>query len=502
MTSPRIPKQPEPAADPPRRRSRWALVLVLLLLVAFPVGHAFWRDHQWRKLQALIDRHRAQGEPVLPEDFNAANVDDPSNPAPQLIAAATAVPSSITSAESRQDPLGFQLPMTPAEVERLRPVLEQSATALDRARAAAELTGQAAWPVRLISPVVLVALRDLNAQRNLARLLRAVALDAHRRGDDAQAVERVHEILFQAHALYRYPTLIAHLVGVGIQSLGDSAAKEIAPDLEIATAPVGHHPATPEQARRLIRDLLDERPLRDGQRLALLSERMVEVDSAEAMADGKFDLTGATSPASKGRAFMGYVLSPLYYLDGQLLFERMTKALPIAQAPDWQACRTELKAIPDARASGSAHLLLRLLTPATGRLLNQDFRVMTDSRITATMLACWWYAAEHEGKLPQTLDQLVPRYLPAIPADPMAHDALLMHHPDTNDPLLYSTGEDGKDNGASTRPSDPSSRRQPSEWDLQDYVVHLKRQPRELADDADGQDAQPPATQPASTEPS
>jgi hypothetical protein len=342
-----------------------------------------------------------------------------------------------------------------------------------------------------------VLMPELNTQRNLARLLRAAALDAHRRGDDAEAAERVHQILFQAHALYAHPSLIAHLVALGIQNLGAATAREIAPDLEIGRATDGHRAATPEQIRQLVDDLLDERAFRDGQRLAMLSERMFEVDTAEAMAAGTFDPT-TTAITSSGRPVLGYLLGPIIYNDARLLFERSTRLLPVAQAADWQECQAQLKAVPDKSTYGSGHIVMMILEPAMKRALLQDFRTLTDSRLSAVVVAAWWCAAEHEGKLPDHLNQLVPGYLPAVPAAPMGADALLKFGSVAGDPIVYSTGEDGKDDGASTRPSDPTTKRKLAEWDLQDYVIHLKRQPREPQEDVDEQE---PATQPAATQP-
>ncbi len=66
-------------------------------------------------------------------------------------------------------------------------------------------------------------------------------------------------------------------------------------------------------------------------------------------------------------------------------------------------------------------------------------------RIAAVSLAAGWYRAEH-GNYPPTLQQLVPDYLSAVPADPFAPDGgRLMYRlaEDGKRPMLGSVGPDG-----------------------------------------------------------
>ena len=108
-----------------------------------------------------------------------------------------------------------------------------------------------------------------------------------------------------------------------------------------------------------------------------------------------------------------------------------------------------------------------------------NFRIVVEQRLTATMLAIRWYAVEHDGKLPTRLDDLVPRYLPAVPIDALADGGMtILYRPDSANPIVYSVGENGIDDGGSEQSSNPRFRGRVSEWDMKDRVVHLTRQPR------------------------
>ena len=91
------------------------------------------------------------------------------------------------------------------------------------------------------------------------------------------------------------------------------------------------------------------------------------------------------------------------------------------------------------------------------------FRGLMQRRVTALMLAIRIYQIDHNGQYPQTLTELVPNYLPQLPADPLAGDAKTFGYRLSPRPLLWSVGEDGVDDGGSERllgnrtaaPSDP-----------------------------------------------
>src|SRR5206468_3800981 len=98
------------------------------------------------------------------------------------------------------------------------------------------------------------------------------------------------------------------------------------------------------------------------------------------------------------------------------------------------------------------------------------FRSATERRLAAVALACRAYALAHDGKMPSSLDGLVPQYLASVPDDPMAAAQPLKYQPDPHDPIVYSVGTNGSDD-AGSESADPTL----SRWVQNDAVLHLVR---------------------------
>lgn len=65
--------------------------------------------------------------------------------------------------------------------------------------------------------------------------------------------------------------------------------------------------------------------------------------------------------------------------------------------------------------------------------------------MAATSLAIRLYELDHE-RPPESLDELIPDYLPAIPLDPFHPDnAIIGYLPNAERPRLYSVGPNGFD---------------------------------------------------------
>jgi hypothetical protein len=88
----------------------------------------------------------------------------------------------------------------------------------------------------------------------------------------------------------------------------------------------------------------------------------------------------------------------------------------------------------------------------SGRAIGQNMFVRAERRMTAVNLAAHLFRADR-GRWPEALDELVPKYLPEIPRDPLAADDRALGYvlakgalPDGGDrPVVYSVGRDGID---------------------------------------------------------
>jgi hypothetical protein len=71
--------------------------------------------------------------------------------------------------------------------------------------------------------------------------------------------------------------------------------------------------------------------------------------------------------------------------------------------------------------------------------------------MTLAAIALKRYQLRH-GKLPSSLEALVPEFLPALPYDYMSAKPLCYRHKTDGSYVLYSVGVDGKDDGGDPTP--------------------------------------------------
>ncbi|MEY4483616.1 MAG: hypothetical protein RL693_1068 [Verrucomicrobiota bacterium] len=87
------------------------------------------------------------------------------------------------------------------------------------------------------------------------------------------------------------------------------------------------------------------------------------------------------------------------------------------------------------------NLITKKSMPTYEKMFEKALINVVMSRQSIIMLAMRRYELE-QGKLPVTLEELVPKYLPAVPTDPF-DDAPMRWNPEKK--VIYSVGEDGKD---------------------------------------------------------
>ena len=82
--------------------------------------------------------------------------------------------------------------------------------------------------------------------------------------------------------------------------------------------------------------------------------------------------------------------------------------------------------------SGRLALLSRMALPAIGKTVWKEASITTQLRCARLGLAVERYRLDHEGALPDSLQELVPAYLASLPASPY-----------TGEPLSFSSDEQG-----------------------------------------------------------
>ena len=94
-----------------------------------------------------------------------------------------------------------------------------------------------------------------------------------------------------------------------------------------------------------------------------------------------------------------------------------------------------------------------IMIPNLSRALLTEVRAETLRRLTITAIAIKRYQLKH-GAAPKELGSLAPEFLAAVPMDPMSGKPLCYRLNADGTFVLYSTGEDGKDDGGDGTPRD------------------------------------------------
>ncbi len=440
---------------------RHGALAFFLLLLSLAFLRFWWGVEAERRLllmysEASYDRH----EPFYPEDFAKSSVPDSEN-------AAVPIQEAINQTDQlgRSDELELDQWDPPAPSESELPAIEAF---IGKYRSGMKLVRTALEPPKTswtAVPSFALKLPPLWADRKLARILILSAKLERAQGHDGLALEYVEdELALTRVADTSYPSVVTHLVTVGMSDLGTNFIGTSAMNLVISEKP--SQGASAEQVRALIKTLLDGQPLVDGAVRDFQGERAIMIDAFPKLAS----LMG---PAE-------WMLEPMYKMDGVRMAQMRTHEAEACRQKNWAAARA--KFTPERHGIPSnldewAHKLSIAAGPMY-QVVQQHFRMMAERRIAAIMLALRLYRIDHQGALPESLSELVPNYLPTVPKDPFdPTGADIRYLPHTNPPMMYSVGLDGiDDHGSRTSTIRYGHSNMP--WDDQDAVFSIAPTPR------------------------
>lgn len=344
MTSP----APLPSQRKPRRWLRRLLIglggVLVLLVIAVPIGLWGWGTYEDAALARRIEALRQAGEPVTPADLGPPPAPHADNAAVAFRNAAPTIDEEsgawVALEELSETP---RLPLTDAERSLLQAVVAANAEALRQVEAAAGLRG-ADWGITFTSPTIDTLLRDLKEQRNLAQLLQADALLALEAGEVHRGLRRAEQVLAISRALHHHPMLVSHLVAVGVSALVAEMAADAARDLAAGGPP---RPDLRNRARVLIAALLDEREFRQALLRAYQHERVEQLDGITAVADGR--MTAPGQPAGGGSALPAGAVRAMVIRNASGAIDHMGHVIAAAGASnDWPAFQARRTSSPSA----------------------------------------------------------------------------------------------------------------------------------------------------------
>ena len=411
-----------------------ALGLVLTLLVALLVGRWFQAS---RLVEAELARIRAAGEPVTPDDLKqycpvgpeeedttdlwldgVGALDTPEFPN-------DARPLPVVGESQAEIPLpGEPWPQLGA-AEKL---LAKYGRGLDLLHQAADQGGAARYRLDLI-PLDPKLLDQVQSLRGGARLLTLEAnVRAHRR-DLHGAADSIHALNRLARSLEREPLMMPQLVRVAIAGQARDQLRRLLGSVDLAD----------DDLDRLQQDLRAS-DAKETLRLGMLGERVAGIQQF----DGP-DFGGAGGGSLFFKVTQrGSFLEFLQYWDTMIRAaeEPWPQALEAFKVAGQQA---QAKARGGASPARVGRVLTALLAPAVEAFTTATARGAAMNRATDAAIACERYRRKH-GKLPEALEELVPDFLPEVPADPFDGEPL-RYLVAEDGYLVYSVGPDATDHG-------------------------------------------------------
>ncbi len=377
---------------PPRY---WWLKRILLATVLLIVGLASLRwwwgvqaDHRWR---ACIARLEASGEPLYARDFAVPAIPDAENAAHLLKAAAAKMKPGGLSFSQLVDALDL-----PGRDRDVAQALTDNAESLRLLRQVRDTRGSD-WGIDNRTG-------DISGQFQLAHLAQLASIAAYWRGDAHEALEGVHDLLCAGRAIRANRSFPGHLIGMEADQCAVRIVERITPD-STAVGPSGS--LGRDEIRGLVDSFLDESEVRASWRWAWLSERALQLELVRPIAELR-------SPG---------LLAPALTIDAATVMDWGSQSIAMAEATNAVAAHRRYPAAsdPGQKLNRYARLLSAFVIPDFSSVLDEHFKRLALRRLAAARLGIALCALDH-GNLPETLEQLVPVYLPAVPLDPLFDD--------------------------------------------------------------------------------
>jgi hypothetical protein len=380
-------------------------------LVLAAVGlRLLWGGYVERKLRAQHDQLRQDGFPILPQDVSFEAV-PASEDASALLTQAGNASKSFESPRCSNDNYRDSPPYPPFWMNRVVHSEKANAQAFVlirqmRDRSKIRFNGRLTSPI--YSTVLALPLSDL---RNLANVVTDGAIYAHLQGRDVESIERIRDVLHEGNLVRQDSFLVSQLVASGVDALAFVTAQIVAPGLNLKDETSRAH------ARALIAELLDEGPTWQRFEASVRFERLGMADYLAHRSRGNWVVT-PLAEMEEFRSNQDFI----YFVQASHYRDQPPSARVLSHArPDETNRLSIFSGSPSPRSIPRYSRWFGQASNGLSRAFGVQFRVVAERRATAVSLAVQLFRADH-GRFPQRLDELVPAYLPAMPADPFHDD--------------------------------------------------------------------------------
>lgn len=408
------------------------LMLVLLILVP-AVSWMVWSTASARRLEDEIAKIRAAGEPVDATDMNEFyRVPSDRRDVTRLwlqVTEAFEDPAYATHCE----PLpivgsGSDIPPPGAPWEQLAAVealLKMYDAEMKTIHEATRQGGAARFDLKFEDGIHMV-LAQTQHMRSVSRMLTLEANVRAHRGDREGLVSSLQALLITPRALEGEPLLVSQLVHNAMNSVALATLEEMLASVEFA-----------DDELKQLQETARGTDLHAGLQKAMLGERV-------------FGLHAMRNPGQLGDLAPVGMLSTndnaAFYLKHMAMFVEASKQpFPEALAG---AEQTQQALHEEMGASGMGRIrygLTAQILPAIQATFEATARGVGSTRTAVTAIAIERFRRRH-GKLPDSLEELVPDLMPALPMDP--YDGKPMRYVVTDEDVrVYTLGRNHQDDG-------------------------------------------------------
>ncbi|MBN1257214.1 MAG: hypothetical protein JXA52_05865 [Planctomycetes bacterium] len=435
--------------------SRWWWMLPLFLLFIVVLAALGFRASFSQQNQAIIDSLHAQGYPITPEEVNAwYSTPPPGENAAELYLQAFSVYVDWDTEEYREKKAQISYFMNWEYLDRSIPYpdehkgwldefLEDNKEMLDLLYAAAKMPA-CRYPIDLTEGASTLV-SHLKPVRDGSGLLALDALRYTLEKDGEKAARAVHAGVALGRSLRREPLLVSQLVRFASDEYTFKSIEEVLNRIPLDEAQLKSLGSMFEQEA-------DPKAMLHG----LFGEQSSIYDVFESVHNSPLGAVDIIKGHSNIRGIkksdiiisacaLLYSFSGTSQADMKFYLEMMIDYFAIAELP----AEERLAAAKTLKAKLSnipSHLVIsRMMLPSITGVFTRELQHIANMRLVQAALAVERYRLRH-GKLPDSLSDLKPEFLPEIPLDPF-DGKLLRYKLLAKGYMVYSIGQDQADNG-------------------------------------------------------
>ncbi|HTV41997.1 MAG TPA: hypothetical protein VMF08_15545 [Candidatus Sulfotelmatobacter sp.] len=454
----------EPPKNPSGKANGRARFLVAIAVVAGVavlttiVWFSVWRWRLGRSVDAKVAAIKAAGLPVdwqglskwpvsVPDNENAAYIY--TNAIAHLNGtdfSPYAHDVSIRAISGIDDVLYFREPLPAAMRGQFELALKTNAAALDIINRVTNAS-ESRYPINYLDGPS----ADLPHLSGLITLAQLLACDAVLKLEASNAPAASGDVLSQlnlSRSLDNEPVLISQLTSAGILSRSCRTLEQVlgrAPLSEERLSQLESQFTAVEATNRFLTGLIGERAMyNEFLRLAQDDpKKMIEIASEDSSGDDQTELP--RNPGA-GWRFLG-----LFERDRDFYLGAMATNISLIQQgpPASFAMESENDRLGE-EARNRLDMISALMLPTMSGIPRRDASERAELRDTITAIAIERWRLRHQGSLPDSLSDLVPMFLPAIPADP--YDGKPLRYKKLkNGYCIYSIGPNLRDDGGKAR---------------------------------------------------